>query len=566
MSTATTPPHAGHVENATTERPTPQAHAAGSSITGWPLALRLILRLERILLSVWIISTTLLFAGLGMGISSLYPTVADRLSYSIATANIVASHALNGPPVGLTSIGGIAVFEAGWYIALGVAALNIVLVARNSRGTEELGRLELLRAGVFGVHANLVALLCVVLLANIAVGSGAALALIATGSTATGSIVFGAALATIGVTFAAITALAAQVSERVRGTYAISFAVLGVAFALRAIGDAGSVPFVSWLSPLGWAQAAHAFADNRWWPLLFAWSVSAILIAAALVLESRRDLEAGLIRPKPGPSVGSPRLASSWALSWRTYRGPVIGWTAAGLGIGAAFGIIGADAEEMANASTAMLDLMGGFTTGDIVDSYFAMSGLFIAILASAGVLVALLRTRLEEDSGRADLVLSVPLLRRQWLASYVGVAALTGALVLLFGGLGLGGAHALRTGEVGAISEMVLAALAHLPAVLLFLALTIALFGLAPTWTPAVWALFAWSAVATLLGPALQLPSAVQASSVLEHTPRLPGTAVLGAVGGGASTSVVALGLLGAIIIVATALGFVGFSRRDVR
>ncbi|QNG17979.1 ABC transporter permease [Rhodococcus triatomae] len=540
--------------------------APARAFTGTTVALRLILRLERTLLSVWIVATVALVAGVAFGIAALYPTAADRFSYGAATSTIVASHALNGPPVGLTSLGGIAVFEAGWYIALAVAALNIVVVARHSRGAEELGRLEMLRAGLFGTHANLAALLAVVVGTDLLVGAGAATALVVAGAGVEGAVVFGAALATVGVTFAAVTALAAQLTEHVRGTYAIAFSTLGVAFALRAIGDAGSVSFASWLSPLGWAQAAHAFADNRWWPLFLAWSVSGLLVVGAFSIEARRDHDAGLLRPRPGPAEGAPGLASAGALARRSYRGPAIGWVVAGVGLGAAFGVVGADAEQMAQSSAAALELMGGFTTGDLVDSYFAMAALFVAILASAGALVAVLRTRVEEDSGRADTVLATPVSRLRWLGSHVLVAGIVSALVLVGGGLGLGGAHALRTGEAGAVAEMAGAALAHLPAVWLFLAVAVALFGFAPARTSLVWILFAWSAVVTILGPTLRLPDAVQDLSPFEHTPRLPGTAVLGSVGSGASTSLVAVALLVIAAAVVAAAGCVGFDRRDVR
>lgn len=544
----------------------PASVLTAGSFTGTTVALRLILRLERLLLLVWIGGVVALTAGLATGISALYPTVADRISYSFATSTIVASHALNGPPVGLTNLGGIAVFEGGWYLALAVAALNIVVVARHSRGAEELGRLEMLRAGLFGTHANLAALLIAVVGTNLIVGAGAGAALAVCGASAAGAIVFGGALATTGVTLAAITALAAQLTERVRGTYAIAFSVLGVAFALRAVGDAGSVPFASWLSPLGWAQASHAFAENRWWPILLAWTLSAAMIVVALSVEARRDYDAGLLRARPGPATAPPRLATAAALARRDYRGPAIGWIVAGLGLGAAFGVIGADAKQMAQSSAAMLELMGGFTSGDIVDSYFAMSALFVAIMASAAAIVAFLRTRAEEDSGRADAVLATPLTRLRWLGGHVLVAVVVSALVLVAGGFGLGAAHALRTGDIAAIPQMLGATVSHLPAVWVFLAITVALFGFAPARTALVWALFAWSAIATILGPTLRLPDALQNISPFEHTPRLPGTDLLGALGGGASTSLLAVAVLIGIAAAAIVCGAAGLDRRDVR
>ena len=67
--------------------------------------------------------------------------------------------------------------------------------------------------------------------------------------------------------FAATAAVAAQVAESARGANGLAVAVLGGAFALRAIGDAGP-HWLSWLSPLGWGQACAPFAGERWWLLV----------------------------------------------------------------------------------------------------------------------------------------------------------------------------------------------------------------------------------------------------------------------------------------------------------
>src|SRR6185503_569391 len=120
----------------------------------------------------------------------------------------------------------------------------------------------------------------------------------------------------------------------------LAIGALGGAFALRALGDAGPHA-LAWFSPLGWAQAMRAFADERWWLLVPLLAFAALLVAAAVALAGRRDLGAGLLPPRPGPARGA--LRSPLALAWRLQRGALAGWAFGFAILGAAFGSIAQD-------------------------------------------------------------------------------------------------------------------------------------------------------------------------------------------------------------------------------
>ena len=135
--------------------------------------------------------------------------------------------------------------------------------------------------------------------------------------------------------FGAVAAVTAQVAESARAANGLAVGVLGAAFALRAIGDAGP-HWLAWLSPLGWAQAMRAFADERWWLLLALLALAALLRVGAARLAARRDLGAGILPPRPGPARG--RLRTPLALAWRLQRGALAGWAAGFAILGAAFG------------------------------------------------------------------------------------------------------------------------------------------------------------------------------------------------------------------------------------
>src|SRR3546814_2947160 len=61
-------------------------------------------------------------------------------------------------------------------------------------------------------------------------------------------------------------------------------------------------------------------------------------------------------------------------------------------------------------------------------------------------------------------------------------------------------------------------------PALLVLVGVSTALFGVAPRFAPGAWAALAVVAVITFFGDALGLPEWVQSLSPLEHLPRAPG------------------------------------------
>lgn len=93
-----------------------------------------------------------------------------------------------------------------------------------------------------------------------------ALGLIATGLAAAGSAAFGLAWAATGCAFTAVGALSAQLTPGGRTATGIAASFLGLAYILRAIGDAAGhddAIWLSWLSPIGWSQQVRPFAHER---------------------------------------------------------------------------------------------------------------------------------------------------------------------------------------------------------------------------------------------------------------------------------------------------------------
>jgi ABC-2 type transport system permease protein len=524
----------------------------------------LALRRDRIWLSVWILLTVGLVAGTASSINGLYAAQADRQQYAETVGTNPASAVLSGPGFGTSTLGGITLAEVGTTTLVLVALASIMLVVRHTRTEEETGRAELIGSAVTGRHARLAAALLVVGGANLVIAAGTIAALIGYGLPVAGSFAFGLAVAGTGLVFAAVATVAAQFVEHTRTAIGSAAAIYGLAFILRAVGDAsatanpdGALKRLSWLSPIGWAQQVRAYGGERWWVVGLLIAATIVLIGAAVALSVRRDVGASLIPTRLGRPDATPSLASPWALAWRLHRGSLVGWTV-GVAIGAGvFGGVAHDITDMVGdneGAAKVLAQLGG--AGALVDSYLAWVLGITGVAVAAYTVATVLRLRSEETGLHAEPVLATAVKRWQWAASHLVVAVVGTAVLLVTTGLVVGLVHGLRSGDLAAELPRVLAgALVQAPAALIPAAGAIALFGLLPRLTTAAWLFVVVVLLLSQLGSILQLDQWVMDVSPFAHLPKLPGGQV----------SATPLIWLAGIAAVLTTGGLVGFHRRDV-
>ncbi|MEL7156472.1 MAG: hypothetical protein AAFN30_07730, partial [Actinomycetota bacterium] len=289
-----------------------------NGFTGTATLLRLILRLDRIKLSLWVLG---LVALIGITPTSVRAVIdAEAETQGVTPEQVLAqqailletngaSIALQGPPDALDTFGGRYAFEIGAFTLAIVALMNILLIGRHTRAEEESGRAELVRAGAVGAWSALAAVSIVSVLANFVLGLGTTVVFMADGQDPGRSLLYGMSLTTCGLVFAAIALIWVQVFEYSRPATGMSLAGLAVAFALRAVGDVRD-NWLSWLSPLGWVQAVNAFGELAIWPFVVSAVAVAAAVGAAVALVVRRDVGAGLIQQRPGPPRASTSLAT----------------------------------------------------------------------------------------------------------------------------------------------------------------------------------------------------------------------------------------------------------------
>jgi ABC-2 type transport system permease protein len=165
------------------------------------------------------------------------------------------------------------------------------------------------------------------------------------------------------------------------------------------------------------------------------------------------------------------------------------------------------------------------------------------------------LRLRTEENAGRADHVLAGPTSRNRWAASYLVVDLVGTVAIVLAGGLGTGAAYAGVVGDASQVPRLAGAALSTVPAAMVLMGVTVALFGLIPRAALVAWGVLAGVAVIVFFGELLRLPFWVRDLSPFTHIPAAPAEPVRWE----------PLLALTAVAVALVVVGLWGLRRRDI-
>ncbi|MDH6225846.1 ABC-2 type transport system permease protein [Streptomyces sp. MJP52] len=535
------------------------AHPASRpAFTGTGTLLRFALRRDRVRLPVWLLALLAGTLATADSYAALYDSPEARAT-AARTMGTPAALAMTGPRHYLDDYTYGAMLGHGMigFAGVLVGLMSVLIVTRHTRDEEETGRAELIRSTVVGRHAPLAAALGLAVLADLA------LALLLTAGLAglgvesldlSGSLVYGFAHAAAGVVFAGVAAITAQITSSTRGASGLALAVIGGAYVLRAAGDTGNEA-LSWASPIGWAQRAYPYVDDRWWPLLLCLGAAAACAATGFLLSARRDVGAGLRPARLGRTTASRALAGPFGLALRLQRGLLAGFGAGLFVMGAMYGSIIGDIEEMLGGVDQIQEALAEIGGATLAESFAAMVMVVIAVVSMVYVVMATLRARAEETGGRAEALLSTGLSRTAWLGGHLAVALLGAVVTQLLAGLGFGLAAAAATGDHAMTGDLVAAALVHVPALWTAAGVALVLFGWLPRATALAWAVPLYAFVVGYLGQILRFPEWTGDLSPLGHVPRLPAAAM-------DWTPVAVLTLVAAGLCLT---GLRGFRRRDL-
>ena len=522
-------------------------------VTGFPLTLGVAWRTSWRQLAGWVAGLTAGLAGTVFALHSTYGTPEKIAEYARAVRSGDALVAVNGRVAGIDSLGGVVANEFGFVAAFTLPLMGISIVARLTRREEESGRLDLLLAGRVGRAAGVASALAVAV-AAVGLTTGAfALCLALVGIPIDRALLYACSLGGLALCFAAVAALAAQGVRRARGVYAAGLGLLAAAYLVRGVGDV-TRSWLTWLSPLGWAEQTRAFGDDRWWPLVVPLVVSATGFAVALLVSARRDVGSSWAGPSRGATSVGPALRRPGWLALRAGRWLVAGWALGATTVAGVFGALARQAAEALDGSAQAREALGGAGASG-ADVMLRLDLVLLCLMGAAFAISWVGALREEETTERLEVTLAGTVSRTGWLGQQL-VALLVGVLVVQgAGSLALALTSAWSLDDASQVARLLEACAAQVPAVLVLAAAALALFGARPRWLAGAWLWFAGTATVALLAGPLGLPQWLRDLAPTEHVGDLP-SGSLDRVG------VSGLGVVAAAFLV---VAFVGFRRRDV-
>lgn len=518
---------------------------------------RLILRRERITSTIWVLLTAGLLAFLALGMVEALDE-ASRLEMATVMDN-PAMVAMIGPLIG-TSFGAFYTSMMLVFTALAVVVMNIMLVVRHTRADEEKGRYEVVRSLPTGRLANLHGAVVSAAIVNVALGLVTALAMFALGDESMclqGSLLWGALLASVGFVFAAITAVFAQLSNSSRGAMGYSFLAMGLFYMMRAIGDV-SAEALSLISPLGLIIRAEAYQGNYWWPVLVLVAISLPIVALAYRLNLTRDIDQGFLPDRQGRATGGRFVKGPFGFALKLLKTSLIVGAATIFFIGASYGTIMGDIDGFIEANEFYQQLLLAIEGFSLPLLFVGMINFVAAMMALIPMLLYVLKVRGEEKDHRAELIVATPTSRGKYLASFAVISFASSIVLQLLTGVGLwaSASAVLPNPEDFPIRYVVVGNLAYLPALWVMIGLCIFLIGVLPKAASLIWGMYGLVFFLGMFGRMGDiLPDWVFYLSPMEFVPQYPME----------SLSFVTMGVLTAIAAGFTALGFLGFAKRDI-
>ena len=282
----------------TTETLARHGRQSQSPVAGVGTLLALAVRRDRVRLSIWVASLTLMMVYAPNAVKLAYPDEPAR----VARVNLLKTPAgimLGGPFFGgnETDLGVMMANELMLTLIVAASILSILTVVRHTRTEEESGTSELVMSSVVGRHARTLAALTLVGTVNAILAVTMTLALAVTGFDLSDCAGMCFGIAGVSMLFGAVAAVTVQLWRQARTATGAAMGVLATAALVRGVGDivdhSGSA--LSWFSPIAWAQQMRSFVELRWWPFALLVVVTVGLIALSVLLESRREYDDGVL-------------------------------------------------------------------------------------------------------------------------------------------------------------------------------------------------------------------------------------------------------------------------------
>jgi len=523
---------------------------------------RFILRRERVISPIWIISLIVAAAGLTAMYPNLFPTKESMftMAESLKAPPMVA---MMGPVYGTETLTQAITMAQECLIWLAITAIvmNIFFVNRHTRVDEELGRHEMLCSLPVGRLTGSTVTIFYAFGLNFIISLFTAVSIIALnigGTTIAGAFCYGFSIGMQGFVFAAVTLLAAQLFSTAGGSMAFSFGAMGLSYILRAWGDMSENVF-SYISPMGLGLKVEAFYKDDFAPVVILFAEAVVIAAIALAVNAKRDVGAGIIPARKGRNAASRFLRNQFGLAWKLSYKSFFIWAGSLFVLGACYGSVVGEMDKFVESNDTirkMLEAAGGDyrnAGGDYVMAFIPMMCSIMALLSSIPVINTINRLRAEEKRGRLEQVYSKSVSRVSMYASYAVIAIVESAVFTFLGMYGL--YIASDKSVLPDFGTIMGAAFVQLPAILVIGGGAALLVGVLPKFTAFIWALYGYSFLMFYFGRLFDIPEFVKRIAPFGNVPQYP-------IEEFSLSSVI---ILSVIAVVLFAAGLILYRKRDI-
>lgn len=526
------------------------------------LLIRFNLRRDWKKLLIWVVVLTGLFTAIAAKFDGVYGTQ-TALNEIVKTLKMPAMISLFGAFTAKSPYTTAKVFatEMVVFIAIFMIIMNIMVAVATSRGDEDDGLLELVRAHAVGrlapLLAGVVELTALNGLVGILFGLGLTVAKLP-GATIQGNWLIGLGLGALGWAFGMLTLLLAQVMNSASGTTMLSYVVLGIMYVAR-MGTDVSHPRLTWWIPFGWIEKLDAYQANQWLPVSLYLLLGIGCLSVAALLNVQRDLGAGLIEQRRGRRQASLLLRGPATLLWRQSHGVIIAWLLGNFILGASYASVFNTIGDLAKSNPMIKQLLGASALAAanrmIVKNFIAILAIVMVIVALIPAVQLMLKLVNDEQKGYLHQVYATATSRWHVWASYTGWSLITGMAVLLAGlsGMYLMGLVSMKD-PINWITYWHVFC-AYGPAMLVMVAVASVLTGWLPKWRYAAWAWVFYAFFSLYLGNLIDLPKWARHLTPLGFVNKVPIKSLDWATGGWC------LALTVLLLVVAV----LGYRRRDL-
>lgn len=415
-------------------------------------------------------------------------------------------------------------YEMQLFTVILVAIMDILFVAKDTRGDEEEGRLEILRALPIGRRSVLMSAVIQQVIVNVLLGVIIAIGLMFTGIahfTNEGAWLYGLSLASAGFMFGMLTLLLAQLARTSSQTVGISISLLLVMYLVRAVGDV-SADWLSNIVPLGWIPQTAVYSSNHWWPVICLTLLAILLLVFAWILNGHRDAEAGLLPERAGHDHASRLLKSPLGFQLRLQRTGLIAWAIGMFVLGLSYGSVFGDLDSFFKNNPMLQRMLTG-NGHNYAEQFVPILMAIMGMVSTIPVLMALFKIRKEIRIGRTELVLSHALSRTRYFMSFIWIGLLNSVVMVSLAALGMYVGEAASMKHPITFDKIMNAGLVYIPAILVFLGIAVCILGWFEKLSILVYLYLGYSFLVIYLGQLLNVKKWMKEITPFGHVPRLP-------------------------------------------